>query len=255
MTSPSSARRQLFSPGSQGQRRTPTKHPVPIAPKPPQGSGGGGGVTITPINQKILNTAIQLQYLQNQQAQINQQLQSAQSSPPSSSSAASSPSKEAQTQTQSFSGSHPETAAAATMASAGTQTSPVRPVPLASFQSPTKPINIASVTQLMSGTTSVSPSKITVGQLLSPLRGQQGAAVIPLSPPIPSFRITSTPSPAKTPLRAQIGTPLPQTPGGPTGPRKTGSLALFYRKVYQLAYIRIKDLCERLGISQDILQM
>ena len=37
-------------------------------------------------------------------------------------------------------------------------------------------------------------------------------------------------------------------------PKRTGSLALFYRKMYQLAYIRIRDLCERLELDTDFVQ-
>lgn len=74
--------------------------------------------------------------------------------------------------------------------------------------------------------------------------------LIPTSPPIPSVTITQT-----TPLRGQGG-----TPGGAGGssvsprPKRTGSLALFYRKTYQLAFIRIKDLCERLALTPEFIQ-
>lgn len=50
----------------------------------------------------------------------------------------------------------------------------------------------------------------------------------------------------------------PGTPGSGIGlaarPKRTGSLALFYRKMYQLAYIRIRDLCERLELDTDFVQ-
>ena len=50
----------------------------------------------------------------------------------------------------------------------------------------------------------------------------------------------------------------PGTPGSGVGlavrPKRTGSLALFYRKMYQLAYIRIRDLCERLELDTDFVQ-
>ncbi|XP_054247784.1 retinoblastoma-like protein 1 [Indicator indicator] len=35
-------------------------------------------------------------------------------------------------------------------------------------------------------------------------------------------------------------------------PRRTGSLALFYRKVYHLASVRLRDLCLRLDVSNDL---
>ena len=80
---------------------------------------------------------------------------------------------------------------------------------------------------------------------------------IPLSPPIPSVSITPSPSPAKTPLQ---GSPHLSTPStltamsSPLRPKKTGSLALFYRKVYLMAHLRIKDLCERLDQNMDFQQ-
>uniref|UniRef100_A0A7M4FB43 RB transcriptional corepressor like 1 n=1 Tax=Crocodylus porosus TaxID=8502 RepID=A0A7M4FB43_CROPO len=35
-------------------------------------------------------------------------------------------------------------------------------------------------------------------------------------------------------------------------PKKTGSLALFYRKVYHLASVRLRDLCSKLDVSNDL---
>lgn len=40
----------------------------------------------------------------------------------------------------------------------------------------------------------------------------------------------------------------------PPKPKRSGSLALFYRKVYQLAFVRIKDLCERLNLPCETQQ-
>ena len=49
--------------------------------------------------------------------------------------------------------------------------------------------------------------------------------------------------------------PIATTPvATPPRPRRGGSLALFYRKVYPLAFIRIKDLCDRLGFERDAMQ-
>ena len=46
----------------------------------------------------------------------------------------------------------------------------------------------------------------------------------------------------------------PGKPTGSTSPKRTTSLGLFYRKVYVLAYLRLKDLCERLNIASDVMQ-
>lgn len=231
----SNARRQLFSPGGTAHRSSP----IPIAPKPPQ--GGGGGVTVTPIPQP-LNTIL---------SNIVQQITKSPMKNLPGGGSMMSPSKP-----------DPATEAAPSKASAGTQTSPHRThAPSTSLQSPQKQqqqpqISIANTAEVLSSNTVVSPSKTpTVGSLLSPggIR-----PVIPTSPPIPSVTITPSASPAKTPARmSQAGSrQIPATPATPATPRpkKTGSLALFYRKVYQLASIRIKDLCERLGHDSDFVQ-
>nr|XP_023405992.1 retinoblastoma-like protein 1 isoform X3 [Loxodonta africana] len=41
-------------------------------------------------------------------------------------------------------------------------------------------------------------------------------------------------------------------PTGISKPKKTGSLALFYRKVYHLASVRLRDLCLKLDISNEL---
>lgn len=71
--------------------------------------------------------------------------------------------------------------------------------------------------------------------------------LIPISPPIPSITVALT-----TPLRQSGNTP--RTNITSPKPKRTGSLALFYRKTYQLAFIRIKDLCERLELPGDFTQ-
>uniref|UniRef100_A0A8C6XG03 RB transcriptional corepressor like 1 n=1 Tax=Naja naja TaxID=35670 RepID=A0A8C6XG03_NAJNA len=48
--------------------------------------------------------------------------------------------------------------------------------------------------------------------------------------------------------------PPPSEPFHSTGnkPKKTGSLALFFRKVYNLASVRLRDLCSKLDVSNDL---
>ena len=171
---------------------------------------------------------------------------------------------------------------ATSKASTGTQTSPNRvPVSIAvtsqqQSASPPKPAIAVSATGGGGGgkstgvvgnpsATVVSPSKISITSLLSP-RGR--TPLIPTSPPIPSVMVTPSASPARTPQRTPatygsstrptLGTNV-TTPGTPGSvvvarPKRTGSLALFYRKMYQLAYIRIRDLCERLEVNTEFVQ-
>ncbi|KAM9759766.1 retinoblastoma-like protein 1 [Menidia menidia] len=60
------------------------------------------------------------------------------------------------------------------------------------------------------------------------------------------FLLTASPS---RPTAAAL-TSEPQTGGG--RPRRTGSLALFFRKVYHLASVRLRDLCLKLDISSEL---
>ena len=118
-----------------------------------------------------------------------------------------------------------------------TQTSPPKHL------TPTKssPLALGATDPMTLATTILSPSKG------APSPPGSVRPLIPTSPPIPSVTVTQT-----TPLRGQVGA----SPGGTTSPRpkRTGSLALFYRKTYQLAYIRIKDLCERLDKTTEFIQ-
>ncbi len=218
---------------------------------------------VTPLNKLLQPLIQQLQATQQQQQQQQQQL-----SPPwrgVGGSPAKPLSQEAETQTGSVSISVSTESEVTTpprqnlfmaaMASAGTQTSPIRPIAPRGFQSPTKSsINIANVAGLLSGA-NLSPGQITVGQLLSPVRSQAG--IHHLSSPIPSIAIQS--SPTKTPVGGSFSQPstpstLTASQGTPPAPKRQGSLALFYRKVYQLGYIRIKDLCDRLSLPAEHMQ-
>ena len=192
------------------------KSPIPIAPKPLPVGGGGGGVTV----QLLKSTIKKLQ--QNTQSPIKE---------------GSSPVKN--------SGNQSDITIARTSPQKGlaTQTSPAK--------STTLPLSVVS-DLLSTASTMLSPSS----------KGPQSPGslrpLIPTSPPIPSVTITPSLVSQTTPLRGQAGalTPGGGTPSTSTSPRpkRTGSLALFYRKTYQLAYIRIKDLCERLGLTPEFTQ-
>ena len=258
---------------------------MPIVPKLP-----GGGVTITPINPSLL------QQMKKGHSPVKASpnivgLAQTKGTPP----LASTVKKEG-----SSSPKQP-----ASKASTGTQTSPHRastqqqlllqpsPTLVTVSSSPLKPgitltaasglstnllgsCSSSGVTGNASSVTVVTPSKITIGSLLSPRgsgRGAAAAVIIPTSPPIPSVTVTPSASPARTPQRTPAtygsssrqtlgGTSMlsltPGTPGSLVGsaarPKRTGSLALFYRKMYQLAYIRIRDLSERLELDTEFVQ-
>lgn len=112
----------------------------------------------------------------------------------------------------------------------------------------TSPHNQTTPTKSCPLALGVSDPMSLAATVLSPSKGSSTTPgsvrpLIPTSPPIPSVTVTQT-----TPLKGA-------TPGSTSPrPKRTGSLALFYRKMYQLAFIRIKDLCERLGLPNDFTQ-
>ncbi|XP_066558179.1 retinoblastoma-like protein 1 isoform X2 [Amia ocellicauda] len=55
-----------------------------------------------------------------------------------------------------------------------------------------------------------------------------------------------------SPSRAGLGPPTLDPPSSANKPRKTGSLALFFRKVYHLASVRLRDLCLKLDVSLEL---
>ncbi|KAA0712741.1 Retinoblastoma-like protein 1 107 kDa retinoblastoma-associated protein [Triplophysa tibetana] len=59
--------------------------------------------------------------------------------------------------------------------------------------------------------------------------------------------LTASPSRPAAPPTGHDPQPLPVSK-----PRRTGSLALFFRKVYHLASVRLRDLCLKLDISADL---
>uniref|UniRef100_A0A8C5QCY5 Retinoblastoma-like protein 1 n=1 Tax=Leptobrachium leishanense TaxID=445787 RepID=A0A8C5QCY5_9ANUR len=52
--------------------------------------------------------------------------------------------------------------------------------------------------------------------------------------------------------KRQQGRGLEACPSSAGKPKKTGSLALFFRKVYHLASVRLRDLCLKLDVSNDL---
>ncbi|XP_072541051.1 retinoblastoma-like protein 1 isoform X2 [Salminus brasiliensis] len=55
-----------------------------------------------------------------------------------------------------------------------------------------------------------------------------------------------------SPTRAPPPAPCPDAQQPASRPRRTGSLALFFRKVYHLASVRLRDLCLKLDISAEL---
>uniref|UniRef100_I3JCL3 Retinoblastoma-like protein 1 n=1 Tax=Oreochromis niloticus TaxID=8128 RepID=I3JCL3_ORENI len=117
-----------------------------------------------------------------------------------------------------------------------------------------------------------SPAKrLTFGASSTLKIGGQGTQTTVLSIPLPGTNNTDRtitlipvqPCDSSAPVTAQFL--LTASPSRPTAvattsdtqagngrPRRTGSLALFFRKVYHLASVRLRDLCVKLDISSDL---
>ncbi|XP_063070863.1 retinoblastoma-like protein 1 [Engraulis encrasicolus] len=65
-------------------------------------------------------------------------------------------------------------------------------------------------------------------------------------------QVLLTASPGRALTAAPITTAALLEPPASTKPRRTGSLALFFRKVYHLASVRLRDLCLKLDISSEL---
>ncbi|XP_037535624.1 retinoblastoma-like protein 1 [Nematolebias whitei] len=117
--------------------------------------------------------------------------------------------------------------------------------------------------RLTFGSSSVTPKNMGPGAqttiLSFPLQSkdfgmgnERTITLIPVQPCDPSGIVTAqflvTTSPSRTAVVAS--TSEPQTESG--RPRRTGSLALFFRKVYHLASVRLRDLCLKLDISSEL---
>jgi len=76
----------------------------------------------------------------------------------------------------------------------------------------------------------------------------------------PGQSVLSTHSPQHSPMKAQypVYSPMKPQPGPapaqPSKPRRTGSLALFLRKVYHLAHLRLENLCTSLQLPVEIVR-
>ncbi|XP_051932242.1 retinoblastoma-like protein 1 [Hippocampus zosterae] len=120
--------------------------------------------------------------------------------------------------------------------------------------SPAKRLTLSST-----GTLKIGPQAGQTTVLSIPLQGgssEHTITLIPVQPCDPSaggptqFLLTASPGrplPAPAPVAALSNA---QPAGG--RPQRTGSLALFFRKVYHLASVRLRDLCARLDISSEL---
>ncbi|XP_072237583.1 retinoblastoma-like protein 1 [Leuresthes tenuis] len=108
-----------------------------------------------------------------------------------------------------------------------------------------------------SGTLKIAAHGTQTSILSIPLQGissDRTITLIPVQPCDSSSVVTAqfllTTSPSRASIAASSIGSEPQTAHG--RPRRTGSLALFFRKVYHLASVRLRDLCLKLDISSEL---
>ncbi|NXF09140.1 RBL1 protein, partial [Smithornis capensis] len=112
-------------------------------------------------------------------------------------------------------------------------------------------VSVSPGQTVLTVTTTAGPGK--VGQKVTiPLHGianeMGGITLIPIS--------INLGQPCKVEAQAPChpqGTPAPEVQvSAVSKPKRTGSLALFYRKVYHLASVRLRDLCLKLDVSHEL---
>ncbi|XP_040837437.1 retinoblastoma-like protein 1 isoform X2 [Ochotona curzoniae] len=126
-------------------------------------------------------------------------------------------------------------------------------------------LKIAPSSSITAENISISPGQSLLTMATATVTGTKGHRVtIPLHGVandageitlIPISMNTAQESRAESPasLTAQSLTKSQEVPVTGTGkPKRTGSLALFYRKVYHLASVRLRDLCLKLDVSNEL---
>ncbi|KAK0136810.1 Retinoblastoma-like protein 1 [Merluccius polli] len=95
---------------------------------------------------------------------------------------------------------------------------------------------------------------VNTGSILQGMNSDGNITLIQLQPstgpqngPI-TAQLLLTASPNRVNAAPATSDPQP----GSTRPRRTGSLALFFRKVYHLASVRLRDLCVKLDVSSEL---
>uniref|UniRef100_A0A3Q3GPN8 Retinoblastoma-like protein 1 n=1 Tax=Kryptolebias marmoratus TaxID=37003 RepID=A0A3Q3GPN8_KRYMA len=114
--------------------------------------------------------------------------------------------------------------------------------------------------RLTFGSSSITPKSVVPGTqttiLSIPLQTGMGnertITLIPVQPCDSSGVVTAQFLLTTSPSRATVVTSTSDPQTGNGRPRRTGSLALFFRKVYHLASVRLRDLCLKLDISSEL---
>ncbi|KAM6053530.1 retinoblastoma-like protein 1 isoform 2-T2 [Chlamydotis macqueenii] len=107
-------------------------------------------------------------------------------------------------------------------------------------------LTIAPASSIAAEKVSVSPGQTVLTMTTATVSGKTGQKVsIPLHGQPCKME-------AQAPCHLQVNQAQEVHLSAGSKPKKTGSLALFYRKVYHLASVRLRDLCLKLDVSNDL---
>ncbi|XP_068768342.1 retinoblastoma-like protein 1 isoform X12 [Struthio camelus] len=107
-------------------------------------------------------------------------------------------------------------------------------------------LTIAPASSIVAENVSVSPGQTVLTMTTATIAGKTGQKVtIPLHGQPSKME-------AQAPSQPQVNQVQEVHLSSGSKPKKTGSLALFYRKVYHLASVRLRDLCLKLDVSNDL---
>ncbi|XP_054472431.1 retinoblastoma-like protein 1 [Anoplopoma fimbria] len=121
-------------------------------------------------------------------------------------------------------------------------------IPSSPMTSPAKRLTFGTSSTLRIGAQGAQTTVLSI-----PLQGgnnDRTFTLIPVQPCDSSGTITAQFLLTASPSRSAPTTSDPQT--GTGRPRRTGSLALFFRKVYHLASVRLRDLCVKMDVSSEL---
>uniref|UniRef100_A0A671WHC0 Retinoblastoma-like protein 1 n=1 Tax=Sparus aurata TaxID=8175 RepID=A0A671WHC0_SPAAU len=128
---------------------------------------------------------------------------------------------------------------------------PTTGVTLSPMSSPAKRLTFSSTSTLRIGTQG-SPATVLTG-----MGNDRTITLIPVqscdaSGTINAQFLLASPHRTASPSRVTSAPTTSDPPPGTGRPRRTGSLALFFRKVYHLASVRLRDLCVKLDIPSEL---
>ncbi|XP_040014805.1 retinoblastoma-like protein 1 [Xiphias gladius] len=121
------------------------------------------------------------------------------------------------------------------------------------LSSPAKRLTFGSSSTLKIGAQGAQTTVLSIPlQVSAGVNNDRAIALIPVQPCDSSGAVTAQFLLTASPSRV-ISAPTTSDPQTGIGrPRRTGSLALFFRKVYHLASVRLRDLCVKLDIPSEL---